>query len=174
MGKGDLQNHVAAKDQVNLTPCLTSNPVNSVAPLKLGMLSIEKRLQMKQSLIKIKLKEDEEISSVLNPSKEAKWHEEDSLHKPNQDELISPSQRDDIPMEVDVSDQDREIMDVSPSIRLDSIVHSGPGSKGNLEISKLLSDECKELKRMGLDNMLMSNHRVTRFRTKSQSTSNFN
>ena len=170
-GKDDLQNYLGEKKHVNLIPSLslTSYPVCSVAPLNLGKLPVEKRKQMKQSLIQIKIKEIEETPNVLLSSKKAKY-EGDTLKNPKQDVSTSRHKESGTstqahPLEVGVLHPDRENQEKVPSKRRSS-------GRGNLEISNLLNDECKELRRRGLEDILLSNQRVTRCRTKSHSVSN--
>ena len=95
------------------------------------------------------------------------------LHRKDQRQIdVSTSRRKEFgtstqihPLEVGVPHPDRENQNKVPSKWRAS-------GRGNHEVSKLMSDECKELKRKGLEDILLSNQRVTRCRTKSHSVSN--
>ena len=104
-----------------------------VVPLKLAKLPAAKREQMKQSLLKIQQQEGmSPPPSTLNNSKDA---DKETCALLESDLLLrSPK--------------------TPPA--------SGAAQSVSHELSKILSDECKELKQRGLGDLLFSNERVTR------------
>lgn len=204
-------------------PARSLKPLHSIAPIKLGGLPVEKREQMKQSLLKIQKEEgktppsssEKEMdsskgqlptshnrlphyfpgnelnrnghfgSSIL--SEEGKFgrkrpnescclgnDEHNSPRDPNRKtpKLDDPARRRERTgnfstiIEVDVAYQDRENRGDSPTSSFGSITPNSR-SKRSCELSRLLEDECKELKQMGLQEMPFHEQRVTRCRTKS-------
>jgi len=214
-------------------PAFISNSFNSIAPFKLGKLPVEKREQMKQSLLKIQQKEArtlpsaatekscvgelQNLSSTNNPPSALPSCEDEQhlgvdrmlfpddrffCRKRTKDmekvsvnsELISPQEpfrklprlepsklddstvlreragvRDDSPtiIEVDLAFHDRENRGDSPMSSFGSITPDSRNGKRSRELTRLLNDECKELKHMGLEDMPLFDQRVTRCRTKS-------
>ena len=222
-----------------------------VRPIKLGKLPVEKREQMKQSLLKIQKKEgktspssaDEQtspsmterkimqrtspLSSIqLTPTKNPNNHlgqernrelrekgrsldhfanqmqvrrkrtsaesgclDRDELspgassrkvpkldrspqsrHRENESKEMTQEDDDDYPavIEVDLEGAEEETRDGSRGSSFGSLTPDSRNTKKRTEVTRLLEDECKELRRKGLEELpLDTNQRVTRCRTKS-------
>ena len=113
--------------------------------------------------------EDNEVSTgESQPSAKIPKIKEEPLAVPQLDE---DDDDDDYPavIEVDLAGpgSDVEGVDSSKDGSSRSLTPDSHGRRRMRELSQLLSDECKELRRKGLENLTHSNQRVTRCRTKS-------